>query len=360
MTERNDDSTLAGGAASDDPNAIRAEIEDTRDRLGDTLEQIGDRLNPRNIAAQVKGSVREATVGKVQTAARSAADRVSAASQPVIERVSAASQPVIDRVSEASEPVMAKAREYPLPAVAAAAAIGWLLAGRRGGSSKAGKSRRKGSIEVSRPWESGYVAPAIRGAGFPESRPAATAGASSMTEVSPMLDASSTSGIGAAGGASAVGSTGATSSPGSIDDWRPTNGAGAAEYTDDGGDGGGRGAKVKAAASQLAGGARSAVGGATERVKGAGGAAAGQARRIVDRVQDSPLGMGAVTIAAGLAAGLAVPASEREVELMGDARDRFVDRVRGAVRQARGSAKEAAQQAVDETKAAAKQALHGA
>src|ERR687893_90708 len=60
-----------------DPAAIRAGIRDTRERVGDTLEQIGERLNPHHIAEQVKENVRDATIGRVENMARSAAGRVN-------------------------------------------------------------------------------------------------------------------------------------------------------------------------------------------------------------------------------------------------------------------------------------------
>src|SRR5919204_2773995 len=67
----------AGSDAESDPAVIRAEIAETRERLGDTIEEIGERLNPRHIKAQVKENVREATIGRVENMAQSAVDRVS-------------------------------------------------------------------------------------------------------------------------------------------------------------------------------------------------------------------------------------------------------------------------------------------
>jgi hypothetical protein len=43
--------------------------------------------------------------------------------------------------------------------------------------------------------------------------------------------------------------------------------------------------------------------------------------------------VGAVAVAVGFAAGLAVPITEREVELMGDARDQAAQRLRSAVKE---------------------------
>ena len=40
-----------------DPAALRADIRNTRDRVGDTLEQLGERLNPHHLKEQVREQV---------------------------------------------------------------------------------------------------------------------------------------------------------------------------------------------------------------------------------------------------------------------------------------------------------------
>ena len=92
MAERNDDVTAGNDptilgterpAGTTDTDAdvevvtIRAEIAETRERLGDTIEEIGERLNPRNIKEQVKENIRDATIGRVENMAHSAVDRVN-------------------------------------------------------------------------------------------------------------------------------------------------------------------------------------------------------------------------------------------------------------------------------------------
>jgi ElaB/YqjD/DUF883 family membrane-anchored ribosome-binding protein len=125
MGERTDDPTrgdvsrLEGtgrGRASSgedvtDTVAIRAEIRDTRDRVGDTLEQIGERLNPHNIAEQVKENVRDATIGRVENMARSAADRVNDTRYTIMDTI----------------------RENPVPAAMVGLGLGWLFMNRRQG-----------------------------------------------------------------------------------------------------------------------------------------------------------------------------------------------------------------------------------
>ncbi len=95
MAERTDESMRgderplgrADDAADAETAAIRAEIRDTRERMGDTIEEIGERLNPRHLKEQVKHDIREATIGRVENMAQSAADRVSQTRRTITDTV---------------------------------------------------------------------------------------------------------------------------------------------------------------------------------------------------------------------------------------------------------------------------------
>jgi len=54
-------------------------------------------------------------------------------------------------------------------------------------------------------------------------------------------------------------------------------------------------------------------------------------RRLGNQFEDTPIGMGAVALALGLAIGMSVPATRREAALMGDARDKLLDKTRERV-----------------------------
>jgi hypothetical protein len=62
-------------AASTDVEQIKAEIEETRAGLSETIDEIQDRLKPANLARQAGESLKDATVAR----ARSLADRASSA-----------------------------------------------------------------------------------------------------------------------------------------------------------------------------------------------------------------------------------------------------------------------------------------
>ncbi|HEX7331194.1 MAG TPA: DUF3618 domain-containing protein [Pyrinomonadaceae bacterium] len=61
--------SIASGSAVDyeeDAEQIRAEIEDTRAEMSQTINEIQERLSPEHLMGQVKETVRDATIGKVE------------------------------------------------------------------------------------------------------------------------------------------------------------------------------------------------------------------------------------------------------------------------------------------------------
>jgi ElaB/YqjD/DUF883 family membrane-anchored ribosome-binding protein len=86
-------------------DAIRADIESTRERIGENVEALGAHLNPSLLKQRVKDSVREATIGRVQNMASNAKDRVVDTSRTVADVI----------------------RENPIPAAMIAGGLGWLL-----------------------------------------------------------------------------------------------------------------------------------------------------------------------------------------------------------------------------------------
>ena len=98
----------------EETRVIREDIERTRDRMGTTVEALGERLNPARLKAQVKENIREATIGRVQTMANNAKNRVE----------------------EGGRGLVATLRENPIPAAMIVGGLGWLLFARRGGDAE--------------------------------------------------------------------------------------------------------------------------------------------------------------------------------------------------------------------------------
>ena len=98
----------------EESRAIREDIERTRERMGHTVEALGERLNPARIKQQVKDNIREATIGRVQTMANNAKARVE----------------------EGGRGLVATLRDNPIPAAMIVGGLGWLLFARRGGDAE--------------------------------------------------------------------------------------------------------------------------------------------------------------------------------------------------------------------------------
>lgn len=59
-----------------DAGEIRAEIDETREEMGGTLNELGDRLDPAHLVNQAKENVRDATIGRVEETAKGMTDMV--------------------------------------------------------------------------------------------------------------------------------------------------------------------------------------------------------------------------------------------------------------------------------------------
>ena len=97
------------GPEGTDTAAIHAEIRETRERMGHTLDDLSERLNPDHLKDQVKENIkeniREATIGRAEDMARHAADRVT----------------------ETRHNLMDTIRDNPLPAAMVGIGLGWLI-----------------------------------------------------------------------------------------------------------------------------------------------------------------------------------------------------------------------------------------
>ena len=100
-----------------DPEA-QAEVEDleneiaaTRYEMTDTVQTIGERLDPANVVQDAKDTVREATLGRVEHMTSNAMETASDAGSGIVETI----------------------RRNPIPAAMAAIGIGWLLMNRSDG-----------------------------------------------------------------------------------------------------------------------------------------------------------------------------------------------------------------------------------
>jgi gas vesicle protein len=120
----------SGAMRGDDPEAIRAGISQTRERISQDLDQLGERLNPHNIKADIKEGIREATIGRVEEMARQAADRLNNASSGFAQTI----------------------RENPLPAAMAGIGLAWLIMsnGKSSHSASYGQYQERGRLDTAK------------------------------------------------------------------------------------------------------------------------------------------------------------------------------------------------------------------
>lgn len=308
----------AQAADTNDPDAIRAGISETRERLSDTLSELGERLNPQLVKEQVtervKEGIRDATIGRIEHMARSAADTVNSTRTGMVDTI----------------------RENPVPAAMVAVGLGWLLF-----------NGRRSDSQGSQQWNSsrGYDTERLSGS-YPRS--------SSFSGGYP-YDAESEGSYGDESGISRTAHDVRERVSGAADSVKER----ASNLADRGRELADRaGSRASSMASSVSHRAQDVAGSVKQRTTQS-------ARRVEDSFYENPLAVGAITLALGVVAGLAAPVTDREVRLMGDARDRVVDRVKDAVDDTKekahhvadrvmGEAKQAAGRVVDEAKRAAK------
>jgi ElaB/YqjD/DUF883 family membrane-anchored ribosome-binding protein len=283
---------------------LRAEIRETRDRMSETLDELGDRLNPHRLKAQVKENIREATVGRVETMARNAADRVNESRHGLVDKI----------------------RENPIPAAMIGIGLGWMLFGGRRGSNRT-------------VWERSYVT---------DGNWDGTAYVGDISATTPRLAQDD-----AAGG---IGES-ISREPGVIDRVKD-------RVT-------GIGETVRDTTGDVAYSARERVNDVAERVSGVADRARdlrhnmsdgaryrmhSATERFDETLNENPVAIGMVAMAVGMAAGLAIPESHREREMLGQYRDQLVGRVRERVEDTKERVQHVAERVVEETKEVAKDA----
>ena len=166
--------------------AIRDDIERTRDRMGDTIEALGERLNPARIRQQVKENIREATIGRVQNMANNAKHRVE----------------------EGGRGLVATIRENPIPAAMIVGGLGWLLFARRSGDAEVPVVRQPVVSELEPVWTENAHGSLEAGNGDSSavSGAAHKVADSASTAAHKVADTASTAASKVAGAASTVGS----------------------------------------------------------------------------------------------------------------------------------------------------------
>jgi ElaB/YqjD/DUF883 family membrane-anchored ribosome-binding protein len=277
-------------------DAIRADIERTRERLGGTVEALGAHLNPSLLKQRVKDSVREATIGRAKTMARNARDKAE----------------------ESGRGLIGTLRDNPIPAAMIAGGIGWLLFGKR----------RERDAENVADWD--Y-----------HNSVGASEDASTTTPYreAPTIDyshqlpehAASDRGVGSrAREASERVVSGARHAGESV-----VSGARSAGET--------VASTARAAGEKVASGTSRVAHTIADRARAGG-------HKVEETFEQNPMMLGVVAAAVGLAVGMSLPATEKESQLMGSKRDELIDKARDTISDTKEKVRHVAERAVPEVR----------
>lgn len=288
---------------------VLARIEQTRARLGDTIEEIGDRVNPDRVQAEIKARARE---------------QVHEVKENVKDKARNAMRDMEHEVSDAGRGLWDTIRENPIPAGMVGVGLAWLMANSSSGQhERDDRTRRIYREYPGAPRHAGHAG--YTGAAY--------------DDMDYAYDAERAAGYGVP--------VHRESEDRGLSD-RASEVAGQARDTAQD-----TAHEVRERASHLA--HRASEG--MEDVQHKAGRAARDVghrarraeRRVEHAVQDNPLAAGAIAAALGFAAGMMIPETQREHEVFGDTRDRMMDKAERTVKQAGEKAREVAKDTASES-----------
>jgi hypothetical protein len=250
-----------------------SEIDETRARMTDTVQAIGQKLDPHNVVQQATDTVREATIGRVEHMASNTGEAVQQTGGSIVDTI----------------------RNNPIPAAMTAVGLYMLWKNRSHGNGNREWAHGRYAGPTTRPDLYGRDAYGVAdGGAWQRSRERGAFDRARETAT----DAADSVGQTVSGAASSVGQT----LSGAADSARQT-------ATD-----------VTGTASQV-----------PERAGEVAERATSEFSRILE---ENPLAVGAIALAAGAAAGLVLPTTQPERRYLGEARDKVVERAESAAHQA--------------------------
>ena len=96
---------VSADESEDRTEEIREDIEQTRSEMSQTIDELQDKLSPQHLKAQVKDTVREATIGRAEHMVSNAGETARGAGHSVMETI----------------------KENPVPAAMVGIGLGWLF-----------------------------------------------------------------------------------------------------------------------------------------------------------------------------------------------------------------------------------------
>jgi ElaB/YqjD/DUF883 family membrane-anchored ribosome-binding protein len=347
----------------DEVVVARTRVEQTRAEMADTIEALKEKLEPQHLVDQAKETVREATIGKAQHVMDEAKDRAREAVDTVSYTARDYSTTIVDTI-----------RANPIPAAMIGIGVGWLL-----------MSARKQNNGYRRYEADRYYGPTGSTQGYGTSAYGTPVYGASVYGApaygTPDYQTTDRYENPAAG---TYGTYDRSGDQGGLRDMAGRVQERAGEVVDRVQDSAGRIAdragemaeRVQDRAGELAGRVQDRAGRVVDRagevasrVQDRAGQMAGrvqesaaqvseraryQARQaatvVQQNVEENPLAVGAVALAVGAALGFLLPETQKEHELMGEARDRIMDRAQTTAQQVGQKVQNVAREAVDTMK----------
>jgi ElaB/YqjD/DUF883 family membrane-anchored ribosome-binding protein len=136
---------------------LKADIEDTRAEMGQTLNEIQERLSPEHLMDQVKETVREATIGKVERVMEKVNEKISNVTEPAMEVMGRAGEKLKETGSSVGNVVYAN----PIPFALMGLGLGMFIVSRVRNAD--GRTMRSYSHESDREMGYGMARPRYAG-----------------------------------------------------------------------------------------------------------------------------------------------------------------------------------------------------
>jgi ElaB/YqjD/DUF883 family membrane-anchored ribosome-binding protein len=268
---------------------LRAEIEDTRAEMSQTINEIQERLSPDHLVDQAKEAVREATIGKVERVMERVGESISGVTEPALEVAGRAGTAIKDAGSSVADSVW----RNPIPVALIGLGVGMLVMRNFRGSSYSGSTSRRSLSQGARgDYSRGLIGDMDTG---------------EMTGEYNRIGRSTST-------------TGTTGTGGTLN-------------------------QVKETASNLANRSTHAISDLGHKVQNSASAVTTRFERMM---HENPLAVGAVAIAAGTAVGLVLPSTRLETEYIGETGERLVDKAQDVARGALDKVQDAAKQMAPE------------
>ena len=137
-----DESRISTSADDDNTEQLRAEIEDTRADMTQTINEIQERLSPEYLVDQVKETVRDATIGKVERVVGQVGETLSEVTEPALAMAGRAG----NAIKEVGTTVADKLYKNPIPVALIGLGVGMLVIRNFRGPSYGSSPRR--SLQV--------------------------------------------------------------------------------------------------------------------------------------------------------------------------------------------------------------------